>query len=141
VKGNSYTVKEVSGTKVLLDGIMSWINRKDVEILQTTTQTPSTTTSTHIVRSGETLSGIASKYGTTYQTLASLNGLSNPNYIYVGQQLKVSGAASTSRVYIVISGDNLSTIAQKLGTTYSSLAQKNGIANPNLIYPGQRLAY
>jgi LysM repeat protein len=141
VKGNSYTVKEVSGTKVLLDGIMSWINRKDVEILQTTTQTPSTTTSTHIVRSGETLSGIASKYGTTYQTLASLNGLSNPNYIYVGQQLKVSGAASTSRVYIDISGDNLSTIAQKLGTTYSSLAQKNGIANPNLIYPGQRLAY
>lgn len=141
VKGNSYTVKEVSGTKVLLDGIMSWINRKDVEILQTTTQTPSTTTSTHIVRSGETLSGIASKYGTTYQTLASLNGLSNPNYIYVGQQLKVSGAASTSRVYIVISGDNLSTIAQKLGTTYSSLAQKNGIANPNLIYPGQKLAY
>jgi LysM repeat protein len=141
VKGNSYTVKEVSGTKVLLDGIMSWINRKDVEILQTTTQTPSTTTSTHIVRSGETLSGIASKYGTTYQTLASLNGLSNPNYIYVGQQLKGSGAASTSRVYIVISGDNLSTIAQKLGTTYSSLAQKNGIANPNLIYPGQRLAY
>lgn len=141
VKGNSYTVKEVSGTKVLLDGIMSWINRKDVEILQTTTQTPSTTTSTHIVRSGETLSGIATKYGTTYQALASLNGLANPNYIYIGQQLKVSGAASTSRVYIVISGDNLSTIAQKLGTTYSSLAQKNGIANPNLIYPGQKLAY
>lgn len=141
VKGNSYTVKEVNGTKVLLDGIMSWINRKDVEILQTTTQTPSTTTSTHIVRSGETLSGIATKYGTTYQTLASLNGLSNPNYIYVGQQLKVSRPASTSRVYVVVAGDNLSVIAQKLGTTYSSLAQKNGIANPNLIYPGQRLAY
>lgn len=141
VKGNSYTVKEVSGTKVLLDGIMSWINRKDVEILQTTTQTPSTTTSTHIVRSGETLSGIATKYGTTYQALASLNGLANPNYIYIGQQLKVSGTASASRVYVVLSGDNLSTIAQKLGTTYSSLAQKNGIANPNLIYPGQNLAY
>ncbi|MBU5369590.1 LysM peptidoglycan-binding domain-containing protein [Enterococcus avium] len=141
VKGNSYTVKEVSGTKVLLDGIMSWINRKDVEILQTTTQTPSTTTSTHIVRSGETLSGIATKYGTTYQALASLNGLANPNYIYVGQQLKVSGTASASRVYVVLSGDNLSTIAQKLGTTYSSLAQKNGLSNPNLIYPSQRLAY
>lgn len=141
VKGNNYTVKEVSGSKVLLDGIMSWINRKDVEILQTTTQTPSTTTSTHIVHSGEILSGIASNYGTTYQTLASFNGLSNPNYIYVGQKLKVSGTASTSRVYVVLSGDNLFTIAQKLGTTYSSLAQKNGIANPNLIYPGQRLAY
>lgn len=140
VKGNSYTVKEVSGTKVLLDGIMSWINRKDVEILQTTSAAPSTA-SIHVVQSGEALSGIASKYGTTYQALASLNGLANPNYIYVGQQLKVSGTASASRVYVVLSGDNLSTIAQKLGTTYSSLAQKNGIANPNLIYPGQKLAY
>lgn len=141
VKGNSYTVKEVSGTKVLLDGIMSWINRKDVEILQTTTQTPSTTTSTHIVRSGETLSGIATKYGTTYQALASLNGLANPNYIYVGQQLKVSGVSSSNRIYTVHGGDNLSSIAAKLGTTYQSLAQKNGLSNPNLIYPGQSLAY
>lgn len=140
VKGNSYAVKEVDGSKILLDGIMSWINRKDVEILQTTSAAPSTA-SIHVVQSGETLSGIASKYGTTYQTLASLNGLANPNYIYVGQQLNVSGTASTSGVYVVLSGDNLSTIAQKLGTTYSSLAQKNGIANPNLIYPGQRLAY
>ncbi|MDY4025701.1 MAG: LysM domain-containing protein, partial [Enterococcus avium] len=128
-----------SGTKVLLDGIMSWINRKDVEILQTTTQTPSTTTSTHIVRSGETLSGIATKYGTTYQALASLNGLANPNYIYAGQQLKVSGTASTSRIYTVNYGETLSDIAAKLGTTYQALAQKNGISNPNLIYLGQQL--
>ncbi|MCQ4960909.1 LysM peptidoglycan-binding domain-containing protein, partial [Enterococcus avium] len=121
------------------DGIMSWINRKDVEILQTTTQTPSTTTSTHIVRSGETLSGIATKYGTTYQALASLNGLANPNYIYIGQQLKVSGTASISRIYTVNYGETLSDIAAKLGTTYQALAQKNGISNPNLIYLGQQL--
>ncbi|MDT2463271.1 LysM peptidoglycan-binding domain-containing protein [Enterococcus avium] len=140
VKGNSYTVKEVSGTKVLLDGIMSWINRKDVEILQTTSAAPSTA-SIHVVQSGETLSGIASKYGTTYQTLASLNGLANPNYIYVGQQLKVSGVSSSNRIYTVHGGDNLSSIAAKLGTTYQSLAQKNGLSNPNLIYPGRSLAY
>ena len=141
VKGNSYTVKEVNGTKVLLDGIMSWINRKDVEILQTTSQTSSATTSTHIVRSGETLSGIATRYGTTYQTLASINGLSNPNLIYVGQRLKVSGSVSANRVYIVRLGETLSGIAAKLGTSYQVLAQKNGLRNPNLIYPGQRLAY
>ncbi|MDU3613383.1 MAG: LysM peptidoglycan-binding domain-containing protein, partial [Enterococcus avium] len=137
---NSYTVKEVSGTKVLLDGIMSWINRKDVEILQTTSAAPSTA-SIHVVQSGETLSGVAAKYGTTYQTLASLNGLANPNYIYVGQQLKVSGVSSSNRIYTVHGGDNLSSIAAKLGTTYQSLAQKNGLSNPNLIYPGQSLAY
>ncbi|MDT2472688.1 GH25 family lysozyme [Enterococcus avium] len=140
VKGNSYTVKEVDGSKILLDGILSWINRKDVEILQTTSAAPSTA-SIHVVQSGETLSGIASKYGTTYQTLASLNGLANPNYIYVGQQLKVNGAVLSNRSYTVRSGDNLSVIAAKLGTTYQALAQKNSIANPNLIYPGQRLAY
>lgn len=140
IKGNSYTVQEVSGSKVLLGGVMSWINKKDVEIVQTTnTATP--TASIHVVQSGETLSGIASKYGTTYQSLASLNGLSNPNYIYAGQQLKVSGTASASRSYTVRSGDNLSSIASKLGTTYQSLAQKNGLSNPNLIYPGQNLTY
>ncbi len=43
----------------------------------------------YIVKSGDTLSGIASKYGTTYQKLASLNGISNPNKIYVGQKIRV----------------------------------------------------
>lgn len=140
IKGNSYTVQEVSGSKVLLGGVMSWINNKDVEIVQTTSTAPSTA-NIHVVQSGETLSGIASKYGTTYQSLASLNGLGNPNYIYAGQQLKVNGTASATRSYTVRSGDNLSSIASKLGTTYQALAQKNGLSNPNLIYPGQNLAY
>lgn len=74
---------------------MSWINKKDVEIVQTTSTAPSTA-NIHVVQSGETLSGIASKYGTTYQSLASLNGLGNPNYIYAGQQLKVNGTAGNS---------------------------------------------
>ena len=43
----------------------------------------------HTVKKGETLSGIASKYGTTYQALAKLNGLSNPNLIRTGQKLRV----------------------------------------------------
>lgn len=43
----------------------------------------------HVVKSGETLSAIAKKYGTTYQKIAQLNGLSNPNKIYVGQKLRV----------------------------------------------------
>ena len=43
----------------------------------------------YTVQSGDTLSGIAAKYGTTYQKVALLNGLSNPNLIYVGQRLRV----------------------------------------------------
>ena len=43
----------------------------------------------YTVQSGDTLSDIASKYGTSYQKVAQLNGLSNPNLIYVGQILRV----------------------------------------------------
>ena len=43
----------------------------------------------YTVRSGDTLSGIASKYGTTYQHLAQINGIANPNKIYVGQRIRV----------------------------------------------------
>ena len=46
-------------------------------------------TTTYTVKAGDTLSGIASKYGTTYQELAQKNGISNPNKIYVGQVLKI----------------------------------------------------
>ena len=43
----------------------------------------------YTVKSGDTLSGIASKYGTTYQHLAQINGIANPNKIYVGQKIRV----------------------------------------------------
>lgn len=43
----------------------------------------------HVVKSGDTLSSIAAKYGTTYQKIAKLNGIGNPNRIYVGQRLRV----------------------------------------------------
>lgn len=43
----------------------------------------------YTVRWGDTLSGIASRYGTTYQKLAQMNGISNPNKIYAGQRIRV----------------------------------------------------
>ena len=44
---------------------------------------------THVVQRGETLTRIALRYGTSWRVLASLNGLTNPNLIYVGQRLRV----------------------------------------------------
>lgn len=43
----------------------------------------------YTVQSGDTLSGIASRYGTSYQKIAQLNGIGNPNLIYAGQRLRV----------------------------------------------------
>lgn len=43
----------------------------------------------YTVQSGDTLSGIAAMYGTTYQEIANINGIANPNIIYVGQTLRI----------------------------------------------------
>ena len=43
----------------------------------------------YTVKSGDTLSKIANKYGTTYQKIAQMNGIGNPNRIHVGQRLRV----------------------------------------------------
>ena len=96
-------------------------------------------TGTYIVQSGDTLSGIAEKYDTTWQNLAAINSLGNPNLLQVGQVLKVTGNASPQNTYYVQSGDTLSAIASKFGTTVSSLVSLNHIANPNVIYVGQKI--
>ena len=43
----------------------------------------------YVVKRGDTLSGIASKYGTTWQKLQAMNGIRNPNKIYSGQRIRV----------------------------------------------------
>lgn len=60
---------------------------------------------------------------------------------YKAVQDKINGVSQPARVYIVKSGDTLSGIAAKLGTTYQALAKKNGISNPNRIYAGQKIKY
>ncbi len=95
---------------------------------------------TYTVQAGDTLSGIAAKYGTTYQELAALNGISDPNVIHVGQVLKVTGSAG-GRTYTVQSGDNLWDIAQSQlgdGARFREIIAMNGLLS-DTIYPGQVL--
>ena len=109
--------------------------------VQTYTQQVQNDGTTYIVQSGDTLSGIASMYGTTYQHLAEINGIANPNLIHVGQEIRIDGTAPTTseEYYTIQSGDTLSGIAAKFGTTWQWLAEVNGISNPNLIYPGNTI--
>lgn len=99
----------------------------------------------YTVRSGDTLSGIAQRFNTTYQAIAQKNGISNPNLIYPGQRLLISGkyasssGTSGSGTYTVRSGDCLSTIGSRLGISWRSIASANGIRSPYWIYPGQKL--
>lgn len=95
----------------------------------------------YTVVSGDTLSGIALRYGVTVDAIVSANGIQNPSLIYPGQRLSIpiGGTASTKHVYTVQSGDTLSGIAERFGTTYQKIAAANGISDPNRIYPGQVL--
>ena len=67
----------------------------EVSTGSTATTQPSTGSETvYVVKKGDTLSSIASKYGTTYQKLAEYNGIANPNVISVGQKIKIPGTTT-----------------------------------------------
>ena len=93
----------------------------------------------YTVKSGDTLSGIAGKYGTTYQKLASYNGIANPNAIRVGQVIRIPGGGVRS--YTVKAGDSLWKIAAEQlgdGTRYNEIKQLNGLAS-DTVHAGQSL--
>ena len=138
VHGKAYRVQQVSGDRVLLAGIMSWINRADVEILQTAKQATQTS-GTYTVRSGDSWWSIATRHGMSMYTLAARNGRTIYSMLHPGDRLTISG--QTSRTYTVSRGDTLSGIAGRLGVSVSALAARNNISNPNRIYVGQCLAY
>lgn len=130
----------------------SQTNTSNANTSSNTTNTSSSATGTYTVQSGDTLSGIANKFGTNYESLASLNNISNPNRIYVGQVLKLSANSSTASSvyqtttnvtpagsYSVKAGDSLSAIAARYGMSYETLARLNNISDPNRIVAGQRI--
>lgn len=69
-----------------IDDGFGWINDDDVTRIGGVTQPNA---QYHSVKTGDTLSGIATKYETTYKQLVELNGITNPNTIFAGQYLRV----------------------------------------------------
>lgn len=93
----------------------------------------------YVVRPGDTLWAISQRYGTTVSALAQLNHIPNPNLIYPGQVLQIPDSGQEYLLYTVRPGDTLWALSRRYGTTVSTLAQLNQIANPDLIYVGQVL--
>jgi LysM repeat protein len=103
---------------------------------------------THTVRAGETLSGIAARYGTTVAALASANGLADPDRIHAGAHLRVpasggstprSTARPSSHVHVVRAGDTLSGIAARYRVPLAGLLKANRLSTTSVIHPGDRV--
>lgn len=98
---------------------------------------------THRVRSGESLYTIGKRYGVSVDRLKAANGLRR-NTIRVGQELviparsSIASASASDRVHRVRSGDTLSEIARRYGTTVSKLRSANGLTS-NRLRIGQEL--
>ncbi|GAA3316569.1 hypothetical protein GCM10017710_29040 [Arthrobacter ramosus] len=112
---------------------------------------------TYTIVRGDTISGIAARYGLNTNTVLQLNGLSGNTIIYPGQQIKLSGSAavpsapapapspapspasSSAASYTVVSGDTLSGIAARHGVALSDVFSWNGLNGRSIIYPGQKI--
>ena len=106
----------------------------------------------YIVARGDTLKGLAVRFGTTVDALLAANkNITNVNLIYEGQRLTVYAAPNTpppttpppssgGQTYYVKKGDTLRIIASRFTTTVDEILKVNSqITNPNLIYVGQAI--
>ena len=103
----------------------------------------------YIVARGDTLKGLAARFGTTVDALLAANkNITNVNLIYEGQRLTVyvtapppsSPPPASGQTYYAVKGDTLRKIAGKFNTTVDAILKVNPqITNPNLIYVGQAI--
>ena len=104
----------------------------------------------HVVRRGETLSGIALRYGVSAANLQQANRIRRPEGLQVGTRLRIHGTGSAAVavsarnaprevVHRVRSGESIWTIARRYGVPTGDLLAWNGLRKGSLIHPGDRL--
>ncbi len=101
----------------------------------------------HIVKSGDTLSSISKLHSINKDLIIKLNKLKDENYIFVGQNLIISGSTENltkqsdliNNYHIVQTGENLTEISNKYNLKVIDLIEINNLNNPNSIKVGQKL--
>ncbi len=142
------------GQKLILPGYGSSASRKKSSNKKSKAKSlrgdmPRTVTRVYEVAAGDTLGGIASRFGVSQAALKASNGIKNASFLRVGQKLSIPGARVASSAagsrgasaseYRVQAGDNLGGIARKFGVSLKAMMAENGIKDPKFIKIGQLL--
>ncbi|MDF1753130.1 MAG: LysM peptidoglycan-binding domain-containing protein [Verrucomicrobiales bacterium] len=102
---------------------------------------------TYVIRDGDSLGGIARKFGIPRQALLDSNNMAEGQPIYIGESLIIPSApvnetsvasATSGEFHIVQAGDTLTGISRKYGTTVAAIKKQNGL-NSDIIGAGQKL--
>ncbi|HEV7957054.1 MAG TPA: LysM peptidoglycan-binding domain-containing protein [Marisediminicola sp.] len=107
--------------------------------------------SSYTVAAGDSVSGIAARFGVATASVLALNGLGWKSVIYPGQVLKLTSATSSpiaatpapvasSDRYTIVAGDTIGRIAGRFGVSVQSILTANGLSWSSIIYPGSSLA-
>ncbi len=115
------------------------------------TATKATSASTHTVVSGDTVSHLAARYGTTVSAISKANSLDGRAFIRAGQVLAIPGRGGSSTppsssaptrktvTHTVRSGETVSSIAARYGTTVKAVVAANDLDSRALIRAGEKL--
>ncbi|WP_394552157.1 LysM peptidoglycan-binding domain-containing protein [Agromyces sp. MMS24-JH15] len=102
--------------------------------------------SEYTVVEGDTVSGVAERFGLATAEVLALNGLSWSTLIFPGQRLRLpSGPAAPApapveiRRHVVVEGDTVSAIAAANGLDLAAVLSANGLGRASLIFPGEQL--
>jgi LysM repeat protein len=99
---------------------------------------PARAQTAHVVRAGETLDGIARRYGVRAAAIVAANELDRPDLLRVGQTLKIPARDAPARKrYVIEEGDTLGTIARDHGVSPDAILRLNNLADPNRLRAGQ----
>jgi len=106
---------------------------------------PANRPSYHMVKRGDTLSELAVRYGTSVSELRRLNGMSKKSVLKLGSKLKLPAGVSSlpqpkrPSYHVVKSGDTLSGLAVRYGTSVSELRRLNGLSKKSVLKLGTKL--
>lgn len=140
----------IKGVVVLFFVLLALLAVPAFALAQTPPTTPETATpesvgtpipKIHIVQDGETLTSIALFYGVTVEQLQQANNITDPSFIYLGQELVIPNLTGEplGTTYTIQLGDTLAGIAAAFNNMPDEIAHQNRLLHPGYLIVGESL--